>query len=143
MKRENSFLSKKQLNVIKDQLLAAKEQILNEQKSLEDYCLDRNELADPLDEASVNVQTSQELRFRNRKMFYLKKVNKALKKLDDGTLGLCQDCDAEISFERLKARPTADLCITCKEESEFSEKNNFFDKKSKSLGKTLHEIARA
>ncbi|WP_372655028.1 TraR/DksA family transcriptional regulator [Halobacteriovorax sp.] len=141
MKRENSYLSDKQIGKLKDTLLAEKERIYNKSQNSESYCLDKNELSDPVDEASVNVQTSQEIRFRNRDIFYLKKINKALTKIEDGVYGLCQECDAEINFERLMARTTAELCIGCKEEAELSEKNNFIQRKSKSLGKTLSELS--
>ncbi|ATH08331.1 hypothetical protein BIY24_10340 [Halobacteriovorax marinus] len=141
MKRENSYLSDKQIEKLKDTLLAEKERIYNKSQNSENYCLDKNELSDPVDEASVNVQTSQEIRFRNRDIFYLKKINKALTKIEEGTYGLCQECDDEINFERLMARTTAELCIGCKEEAEFSEKNNFIQRKSKSLGKTLSELS--
>lgn len=141
MTRENSYLSDKQITQLKDALLAEKERIFNKTQNNESYCLDKNELSDPVDEASVNVQTSQEIRFRNRDIFYLKKINKALGKLNEGTYGLCEDCDAEINFERLMARMTAELCIGCKEEAEFSEKNNFIQRKSKSLGKTMSELS--
>lgn len=141
MKRENSYLSDKQVENLKDSLLAEKERIYNKAQSSENYCLDKNELSDPVDEASVNVQTSQEIRFRNRDNFYLKKINKALLKIEEGTYGLCQECDAEINYERLMARTTAELCIGCKEEAEFSEKNNFIQRKSKSLGKTISELS--
>jgi DnaK suppressor protein len=142
MARENSYLNDKQIAKLKDLLLAEKEGILNDRKEIENYSLDKNELADPLDEASINVQTSQELRFRNRKMLYLKKINKTLRKIDDGVYGLCQDCDVEIGFDRLMARPTADLCIGCKEESEVNERNNFHMKRSKSLGQSLQDLSR-
>jgi len=142
MKRENSYLTDKQVNSIQEVLLSDKERILNKEVSSDRYCLDKNELSDPLDEASINIQTSQELRFRNRENFYLKKINKSLTRLENGQYGLCEDCDAEISFERLVARPTAELCIQCKEEAEFSENHNVFQKRSKSLGKTMSEIGR-
>lgn len=142
MARENSYLSDKQIAKLKDQLLAEKEEILNDRKEIENYSLDKNELADPLDEASINVQTSQELRFRNRKMLYLKKINKTLRKIEEGVYGLCQDCDVEIGFERLLARPTADMCIACKEESELTERNNIHMKRSKSLGQSLQDLSR-
>jgi DnaK suppressor protein len=138
--RENKHLNDKQIAVLKNKLLAEKERILNKDMHGENYCLDRNELSDPLDEASINVQTSQELRFRNRENFFLKKINKALNKVECGEYGLCDDCAAEIPFERLNARITAELCIVCKEEAEFSENNNIFHKKSKSLGKTIQEL---
>ena len=138
--RENNHLNEQQVKVLKNKLLAEKERILNKEVHGENYCLDRNELSDPLDEASVNVQTSQELRFRNRENFFLKKINKALNKVEIGEYGLCEDCAADIPFERLNARRTAELCIVCKEEAEFSENNNIFHKKSKSLGKTIQEL---
>lgn len=142
MKRENAYLSDKQVAVLKDKLLSEKERISNKKMEQEQYQLDRNELSDPLDEASVNTQTSHDIRFINRENFYLKKINKSLDAMTRGTYGLCEECDGEIGFERLNARLTAEMCIACKEEAEMLENNNFFDKKSKSLGRALHDTIR-
>jgi DnaK suppressor protein len=142
MKRENAYLTDKQLATLKDKLLSEKERIANKKMEEEKYQLDKNELSDPLDEASVNTQTSHDIRFINRENFYLKKINKSLDAINRGTYGLCEECDAEIGFERLNARLTAELCIGCKEEAEMLENNNFFEKKSKSLGRALHETTR-
>lgn len=139
--RDNLFLSKKELAKILDRLLQDKESLLDKKVSNENFCLATTELADPLDEASANIQASHELRFRNRDIFYLKKIDKSLKKVTNGTYGLCTECDEEISFERLLARPTADLCICCKEEAELGEKTNIFGKRSKSLGQSLVDIS--
>ncbi len=142
MKRENAYLSDKQIETLKEKLLSEKERITNKKLEQESYQLDKNELADPLDEASINTQTSHDIRFINRENFYLKKINKSLEAVSKGTYGLCEECDAEIGFERLNARLTAELCIACKEEAEMLENNNFFDKKSKSLGRALHDTVR-
>lgn len=142
MKRENSYLTDKQIATLKETLLAEKERIANKRLETEKYQMDKNELLDPLDEASINVQTSHDIRFSNRENFYLKKINKALDLMNRGIYGLCEECDAEIGFERLAARPTAELCIACKEEAEMAENNNAFDKRSKSLGRALHESVR-
>jgi DnaK suppressor protein len=142
MKRENAYLTDKQIAILKDQLLADKERISNKTLEQDKYQLDKNELSDPLDEASVNTQTSHDIRFINRENFYLKKVGKSLNAIARGTYGLCDECDSEIGFERLNARLTADLCIACKEEAEHAENNNFYDKKSKSLGRALHDSHR-
>lgn len=142
MKRENAYLSDKQITLLKDKLLSEKERIANKKLEHEQYQLDRNELSDPLDEASVNTQTSHDIRFINRENFYLKKINKSLDAMTRGTYGLCEECDGEIGYERLSARLTAEMCIACKEEAEMAENNNFFDKKSKSLGRALHDISR-
>lgn len=140
MLRENSFFTDDQITKISDVLITEKEKIEIKEDSRERYCLDKNELSDILDEASANIQTTQDIRFRNRELFFLKKINKTLDRIEKGTFGLCDDCDDPIAFERLLARPTAELCISCKEAAEHSENNNFFLKKSKSLGKTISEI---
>ena len=142
MTRANSYLSDEQIKTLKDKLLSEKERILNKREQKEQYCMDKSELLDPLDEACINAQTSQEIRFRNRENFFLKKINKSLTKIDKGEYGLCSDCDVEIGFERLMARTTAELCIGCKEESEQVENSNFFMKRSKSLGKTIQEFGK-
>jgi len=142
MKRENAYLSDKQIAILKDQLLAEKERISNKKLEQDNYSLDKNELSDPLDEASVNTQTSHDIRFINRENFFLKKVSKSLDAINRGTYGLCEECDGEIGFERLSARLTAELCIACKEEAEMAENNNYFEKKSKSLGRALHDTVR-
>lgn len=95
------------------------------------------ESKDSVDSANDNILVSTSLRFSNREALYLKKIQKALKKIDSEEFGSCDDCGALISFQRLLARPTSDLCIECKEESEMSELHNIFHKKSKSLGENL------
>jgi DnaK suppressor protein len=137
--RENAYLNDKHIEKIKRVLLSEKEKILGKKRDEESFHLDRNELSDPNDEASMNQLASQELRFRNREEFYLKKINKSLSAVERGVYGLCDDCGVEIGFERLMARPTAEMCITCKEEAELTERSNFFLKKSKSLGKNFNE----
>ncbi len=142
MKRDNNYLTEKQIALLSDKLLSDKERIINKKLDNENYHLDKNELSDPLDEASVNTQTSHDIRFINRELIYLKKVNKSLEALSRGTYGLCSECDSEIGYDRLNARLTAELCIACKEEAELLENNNFYDKKSKSLGRALHDSFR-
>src|SRR3989339_325663 len=104
---KNGFLTPAQLNKIKEILLAERESIENKDHDTSSYCLDKNELSDVLDEANINIQATKELRFRNRELFYLKKLNKSLDRIKRGTYGLCEDCDGPIGIERLMARPTA------------------------------------
>jgi len=145
MKRANSYLSDKQVEKIKEKLLSEKEKITMREESVSvspsksTFQLNTDELSDPVDEACANVQVAHDLRFKSREIFYLKKINLALEKIKEGTFGLCKDCDSEISCERLMARPTAELCINCKESSEIDEQNNFILKRSKSYGQTLFE----
>lgn len=140
--RLNSHLSDKEIAILKDTLLAQKENILNKMELQGNYELDRNELFDPVDEAAINVQAEQAARFRSREGFLIKKISKALADMDRGEYGLCKECDAQIPFERLKARTVADMCINCKEDSEQTEKSKLYKKVSKSLGKTAQEYGR-
>lgn len=76
---------------------------------------------DEVDIVSLEKQNQMDFRLRSRNAIYLKKVRKSLQKIEEGTFGECEDCGGEISTARLVARPTADLCIACKEESEREE----------------------
>ena len=136
--RLNSHLSDKEVDLLKNKLLAEKERIINKYSMNAQFTLDRDELSDPVDGASIDMQTSEELRFRSREGFLVKKINKALDKVEKEVFGLCDDCGADINFVRLEARPVAELCIICKEEAEMDEKSSFH--KSRSKGRTLQEL---
>ncbi len=99
------------------------------------------ERSDALDQASADSSNASRLRFRNREIFYLKKLNKAIDKVNEGTYGYCEECDVPISYERMMARPTADMCIECKEESERFESSTLSSRKSKSLGEAINLVS--
>jgi DnaK suppressor protein len=54
---------------------------------------------------------------------FLDKIEKALRKIEDGTFGTCEECEEEINVKRLEARPETTLCIQCKENQERKEKD--------------------
>ncbi len=51
----------------------------------------------------------------------MSKIDKALAKIEDGSFGICEDCEEQIHSKRLEARPETTLCIKCKEEEEREE----------------------
>lgn len=131
-------LTRKQNKELKDFLLAEQERLTNSfEIDQERYQLKNDDSKDEIDHASVDYERSQQLRFRNRDLFYAKKIGSALSKFKDDEYGICEDCGSAIKFERLKARPTAELCIACKDEAERAESNNFIARQSKSLGKQI------
>lgn len=65
---------------------------------------------------------SADMRIRSRQSTYVKKVTEALRRIDEGSFGTCEECMGKISLGRLVARPTASLCIACKEEQERGER---------------------
>lgn len=78
--------------------------------------------ADPSDQASQAETFSLELRTRDRERKLIKKIEEALRHLESGDYGFCDECGVEIGLRRLEARPTATLCIDCKTIAEVKEK---------------------
>lgn len=93
------------------------------QVRVEDMTMDVAELPDEMDLASSEYIQSMALRFRGREKVFLEKIERALKKIRDGSFGVCENCEEEISAKRLEARPETTLCIRCKEEQERTEKD--------------------
>ena len=71
--------------------------------------------ADPNDRASQESDMSLELRNRDRERKLIKKIDETIAKIDAGEYGYCESCGVEIGLKRLEARPTATLCIDCKD----------------------------
>src|SRR5688572_32120151 len=121
---EGTGLKKKDLKRFRDILLARKKEILrNAQRTLStDMTLDTDDLPDEMDLASSEYLQSFTFRLRGREKTFLKKIDLALAKIDEGTFGICEDCGEPIHMKRLEARPEAGLCIRCKEDQERTEK---------------------
>lgn len=78
---------------------------------------------DEIDGVTLEKSRQLELRLLSRNHVFLKKVRHALDRIHAGTFGECEECGVEIGESRLKARPTATMCIHCKEEEERGEKS--------------------
>lgn len=96
-------------------------EILSEEEVFENLIAPVSTDGDEVDIISTEKENQLDFRLKSRNAVYLKKVRKSLQKIDDGSFGECEDCGCEISINRLKARPTADLCIACKEAEEKEE----------------------
>lgn len=103
----------------------------------EEFNLKSDDLADELDLTSTDNETAMRMRLRNREALFLKKIDEALERIQAGTFGLCESCDGEISLKRLEARPTATLCVDCKETQEQTERLHIDGHQFKSLGAKL------
>lgn len=138
MGEKNRALTKRQLEVLKNKLLEEKQNmVFNDASNAVDLELALPEGSDEVEQSISDYTNSHLLRFRNREVFYAKKIDKALKLFDLNEYGLCTDCGCWIKFERLLARPTAELCIICKEESERDESSSVSGRQSKSLGRVV------
>ena len=75
-------------------------------------------LAAPLDRASVESDRIRTLRIRDRESMLIKKIRQSIEDIENGEYGICEDCGEDISIERLKARPVTSFCIRCKTKRE-------------------------
>lgn len=78
---------------------------------------------DVSDQASVEADQNFSLRIREREQRLIKKIDEALDRMDQNTYGICERCEEEIPYPRLKARPVTTLCINCKTLEEQEEKS--------------------
>ena len=83
----------------------------------------KENFADPTDRASHEAERSFELRIRDREHKLIKKIKSAIARIENGTFGICETCEEDISINRLKARPVTTQCIDCKTREEDLEKS--------------------
>lgn len=131
-------MKKSVLNRFKKVFEGQKHNILfNDRILREDFNVNGDDRLDELDQATTDVEQSMRMRLRNRELLYLKKIDEALSRIDEGTFGECDNCGSDIEVRRLEVRPTATLCIACKEEEERKEVLTAAGRQHKSLGETF------
>lgn len=77
---------------------------------------------DPADRATIEEEHALELRTRDRECKLLKKVQAAIKRIDDGDYGFCEETGDPIGVARLMARPTATLSLEAQQRRELKQK---------------------
>lgn len=116
--------NKKMIEAYSKLLVTEKEKVLLEVNSFgPNAIMDQREVIEDIEAANMGVLNSITVRLNDRKYNYLKKVEQAIDKLRRGTYGDCEECGCEIGIKRLRARPTAELCMECKIDREQEEKN--------------------
>jgi DnaK suppressor protein len=91
----------------------------NARKALSgDVHLDPDDFPDEIDTASSESGLAFIGRLRERERVLLQKIEDALRRIEDGSYGICSSCEEEIALKRLEARPVATLCIDCKNQQE-------------------------
>ena len=116
-------MEEKDLELFRNLLIQWMEKLLDHADETVEGLLDSQEnLADPLDRATVESDRIRTLRIRDRESMLIKKIRQSLENIENGEYGICEDCGEDISIERLKARPVTSLCIGCKTKRESLEK---------------------
>jgi RNA polymerase-binding transcription factor len=117
------IMKKKDVEYFKKLLAKRLGDLLNQADSTVSGMIDPKEnFPDPTDRASLEADRNFMLRIRDRENKLIKKIKKALDRIETGTFGICESCGEDISIERLKARPVTTQCIDCKTKEEAQEK---------------------
>lgn len=117
-------LKKKELEKFKKLLEEEQRKITRHLEELSDSSNEELDLStgDSVDIASLEINQANLQKIGKRETYLLKKIDLALKKIDDGTYGECESCGEPIAVGRLMARPVAQLCIDCKTQQENQER---------------------
>ena len=117
------FMNEKQREYFRVKLLHWKDDILEESReTLANLQEDTAQHPDLADRASSETERSLELKARDRQRKLIAKIDAALRRIEDGSYGFCEETGEPISLKRLDARPIATLSIEAQERHERREK---------------------
>ncbi|MEP6657950.1 MAG: RNA polymerase-binding protein DksA [Betaproteobacteria bacterium] len=115
---EKDYMNDAQLAFFKQRLLELREQMLQNADDTGQHLRENEVTTDPSDRATLEEEYTLELRTRDRERKLLKKVEKSLRMIDDGSYGWCEETGEPIGIPRLLARPTATLSLEAQERRE-------------------------
>ena len=120
---DESFMNDRQREYFKQKLLDWKEEILRESReTLSHLQTDTENHPDLADRASSETDRALELRTRDRQRKLISKIDEALRRLEDGVYGYCEETGEPIGLARLEARPIATLSLEAQERHERRER---------------------
>ncbi len=120
---DEPFMNEMQLEWFRRELLTQRSDILGESKTTIAGLQDSTRsYPDITDRASEETDRALELRIRDRQRKLVSKIDGALRRIDEGEFGYCQDSGEQISLKRLVARPTTTLSLEAQERHERREK---------------------
>jgi len=120
---DEPFMSPQQLAYFKNKLLKWREQLLREcDQTINEMQSNINNEPDVIDLACNEVNQTIELKARERERKLINKINEAIRRIEDGSYGYCEETGDPIGLRRLEARPIATLSIESQEMHERREK---------------------
>jgi DnaK suppressor protein len=115
---EREYMNEAQLAFFRQRLIDIRDQILRNADNTGEHLRENEVTTDPSDRATLEEEYTLELRTRDRERKLLKKVEKSIKLIDDGSYGYCEETGEPIGIPRLLARPTATLSLEAQERRE-------------------------
>ena len=128
--QKEGYMCDKQLAYFKRKLLDWRSELMEESQETIDHLRDisNQDVGDEVDRASRESDHTLELRTRDRYRKLQSKIDQALKRIEDGSYGYCDDTGEEIGLKRLEARPVATLTLEAQERRESKEKHTADDR---------------
>ena len=121
--QKEEYMNPKQLGYFRAKLQKWREDLVEESKQTIDNLREEvRDVGDEAERATRETENSLELRTRDRYRKLISKIDKALKRIEEGRYGFCEETDEEIGIERLEARPIATLCLDAQERWEHRQK---------------------
>lgn len=117
-----SYMNAAQLGFFRDLLNKQRQDLLDNATMTIDHLRDGEAESDPNDRATIEEENSLELRIRDRERKMLPRVDAALRRVDEGRYGFCEDTGEPIGLRRLLARPTTVFSIEAQERHESRQK---------------------
>jgi DnaK suppressor protein len=115
---DKDYMNEAQLAFFRARLLELRTQLLTNADDTGQHLRENEVTTDPSDRATLEEEYTLELRTRDRERKLLKKVEKSLRMIDDGSYGYCEETGEPIGIPRLLARPTATLSLEAQERRE-------------------------
>ena len=115
---EKDYMNEAQLAFFRRRLIELRDQLLQNADDTGEHLRENEITTDPSDRATLEEEYTLELRTRDRERKLLKKVEKSLRMIDDGSYGWCEETGEPIGVARLIARPTATLSLEAQERRE-------------------------
>jgi DnaK suppressor protein len=120
---DEEFMNERQTEYFRRKLLKWKEDILRESRETVSHLQKETENhPDLADRASSETDRSLELRTRDRQRKLISKIDEALRRIEEGAYGFCEETGEPISLARLEARPIATLSLEAQERHERRER---------------------
>ncbi len=115
---DSDYMNEAQLAFFRQRLQQMEKDLLANADETTEHLRETVIVPDPADRATIEEEHALELRTRDRERKLLKKVEKSIRMIDDGSYGFCEETGEPIGVARLIARPTATLSLEAQERRE-------------------------
>lgn len=122
-RKNETYMSPQQLEYFRQKLLKWREDLIEESReTIAHLQHEVRDVGDEAERATRETENSLELRTRDRYRKLIRKIDKALNRIEEGEYGYCEETGEPISLKRLDARPIATLSLEAQERHERREK---------------------